>query len=232
MRAGSGQHQVRKRRHTVHRIHGHCTRRIAYYVIPSAGAFLALGQVIAGVVFQTGAFTARDSAYVWLILAGAALGLLATTAARLTSSAFFALGDTRTPFRYAAVRMMVGVALGVLLGWFLPGRLGLDPRLGAAGLTLAGGLAGWVEFGLLRRAIAARVGKATFGTRYLLVLWGATAAAASVGWMVIGTGALRLGPLAGGLVVLGATGLTYLAVTWAAGVPEARLLWARSSTRD
>jgi len=205
-------------------------RRIAFYVVPSAGAFLALGQVIAGAVFQTGAFTAADSAYLWLILAGAALGLLATTAARLTASAFFALGDTRTPFRFAAGRMVVGIVLGVVLGLILPPRLGLDPRLGAAGLTLAGGVAGWVEFGLLRRAMAARIGPSTFGLRYLAMLWGATAGAMATGWLAIGAGALRLGSLAGGVVVLGVSGVVYLGLTWILRVPEARMLVSRSAS--
>lgn len=202
-------------------------RRIAFYVVPTAGAFLALGQVIAGAVFQTGAFTAADSAYVWLILAGASLGLLATTAARLTSSAFFALGDTRTPFRFAATRMVVGIVLGVVLGLVLPPRLGLDPRLGAAGLTLAGGVAGWVEFGLLRRAVTARIGSSSFGGRYLATLWGATAGAMATGWLVIGAGALRLGSVGGGIVVLAASGLMYLGLAWILGVPEARMLVSR-----
>ncbi len=203
-------------------------RRIAFYVIPSAGAFLALGQVISGAVFQTGAFTARDSAYVWLILAGSALGLLATTAARLTSSAFFALGDTRTPFRFASVRMAVGVALGVLLGLVLPPRLGLDPRIGAAGLTLAGGIAGWSEFWMLRRSLARRIGTARFGVRYVALLWGATAGAMATGWILIGAGALRLGSLGGGIVVLGVTAGVYLILTWLLKIPEARLLVSRS----
>lgn len=202
-------------------------RRIAFYVIPSAGAFLALGQVIAGAVFESGAFTARDSAYVWLILAGTALGLLATTASRLASSAFFALGDTRTPFRFAATRVAVGIALGVLLGLILPPRLGLDPRLGAAGLTVAGGIAGWVEFGLLRGELARRIGPARFGVRYLVLLWSATAGAMATGWLVIGAGALVLGPLVGGVLVLAAAGLAYLGLAWILGVPEARTLASR-----
>lgn len=206
-------------------------RRIAFYVVPSAAAFLALGQVIAAAVFQTGAFTAGDSAYVWLILAGAALGLLATTAGRLTASAFFALGDTRTPFRFALLRMLVGVMMGVTLGVVLPPRIGLDPQLGAAGLTIAGGIAGWVEFGLLRRAMAARIGPARFGGRYLATLWGAAAGGMGTGWLLIGVGALRLGTLGGGLIVLGASAGAYLALTWLLGVPEARQLASRGTGR-
>ena len=80
-------------------------RRIAFHVIPSAVAFAALGHVLAGAIFQSGQFTADDSYYVWGILAGSSVGLLATTTARLYSSAFYALQDTRTPFRFAVVRV-------------------------------------------------------------------------------------------------------------------------------
>lgn len=199
-------------------------RRIAYYVVPAAAAFVGVGHVVAGVVFETGAFTARDSAYVWIILAGAAVGLLATTGARLVASAFFALGDTRTPLRYAAVRMGIGVGVGLLLALWLPGRLGLAPTIGVAGLTLAGGIAGWVEFGLLRRALARRLGPVRFGPRYLAGLWLAAAVAVGAAWGVMAAGAMRLGPLWGGLIALGAFGGAYLVATWAGRVPEARQL--------
>src|SRR4029079_9254994 len=44
-------------------------RRIAFFVVPSAVAFLALGDVIAGALFQTGRFVRSDAGYVWGILA-------------------------------------------------------------------------------------------------------------------------------------------------------------------
>ena len=53
-------------------------RQIAFFIVPSAMAFLALGDVIAAVLFQTGRFHYRDSRYVWGILAGSAVGLLAS----------------------------------------------------------------------------------------------------------------------------------------------------------
>src|SRR5262249_44750489 len=58
-------------------------RRIAFFVVPSAVAFLALGDVIVGALFQTGRFDRSDSRYVWGILAGSAVGLLASTLGRL-----------------------------------------------------------------------------------------------------------------------------------------------------
>lgn len=205
-------------------------RRMAFFVVPSAAAFLALGHVLAGTLFQSGAFTAADSTYIWVILAGAAVGLLATTLARLASSTFHALGDTRTPFRFAALRMAIGVSLGVIFALVLPARLGLDPRYGVAGLPLAGGIAGWVEFGLLRRALARRIGPVQVGARRILVLWGAAGVAALLAWFPLIGGVMAWSPLLGGGLVLLLFGTSYLGLTWLLGVPEARAL-ARWGTR-
>ena len=76
-------------------------RQIAFFVVPSAVAFIALGDVIAAAVFETGRFDRADTVYVWAILAGSAIGLLPSTLGRLYSSTYYALRDTRTPLRYA-----------------------------------------------------------------------------------------------------------------------------------
>lgn len=132
-------------------------RRLLFFVIPTVVAFLLLGGWIAAALFQTGRFTAGDARYVWAILAGASLGLIPSTAGRLWSSGFFALGDTTTPLRYAVRRVLVGVGLGAMLAIFGPGWVGLDARWGVVGLALAGAVAGWVEYGGLRRAMARRL---------------------------------------------------------------------------
>ena len=44
-------------------------RQIAFFVVPSAMAFLALGDVVAGALYQSGAFTRAMTVYVWGILA-------------------------------------------------------------------------------------------------------------------------------------------------------------------
>ena len=81
-------------------------RQIAFFVLPSVVAFLVLGDVIVAAVYQTGRFTRGDAIYVWGILAGATVGLLASTLGRLYSSAYYALRDTRTPLRFAIVRVV------------------------------------------------------------------------------------------------------------------------------
>lgn len=196
-------------------------RRIAYFVIPSAVAFVAFGGVLAAAVFQGGAFTRNDSQWVWGALAGSAVGLLASTMGRLYASASFALRDTRTPFRFASLRVVLAAVLGATLALGLPRWLDIDGRWGVAALTAASGCAGWVEFLLLRAAITRRIGAVRVAPSLLLRLWGSAMAAAAVG-----LGAVRLvqgqHPLVIGAVVCGAYGLAYLACTRVAGVDDAR----------
>ena len=119
-------------------------QRIAFFIVPSAVAFLAFGDVISAVLFESGRFTRSDSVWVWQILAGSTIGLLASTWGRLYSSTFYALRDTRTPLKYATVRVALTTILGLIAALRLPGWLGLDPKIGVAGLTASAGIAGWV----------------------------------------------------------------------------------------
>ena len=194
--------------------------RIAFFIVPSAVAFLALGDVISALLFQSGRFTSRDTIWVWQVLAGSTIGLLAATWGRLYSSTFYALRDTRTPLRFAIARVVLNLSLGALFALWLPRALNLDPRLGAAGLTAASGISAWVEFYLLRRALAGRIGKTSMKPTYTLRLWGAAIIAALIAW------SLRLIPAQGhtiwmGLLILTVYGLVYLGVTSAVGIPEA-----------
>jgi putative peptidoglycan lipid II flippase len=201
-------------------------QRIAFFVVPCVAAFVALGHVVAGGVFQTGVFSADDTRYVWAILAGSGVGLLAATLSRLTSSAFYALGDTRTPLRFAAVRVALTTALGFAAAVPLPHLLGVAPRWGAVGLTATAGLAAWIEFLLLRGRLASRIGEARVAAGYVLRLWVAALAASGVGW-VVWLAARRLGPAPAAVAVLVPFAAVYGALTLALGVPAARALVGR-----
>lgn len=196
-------------------------QRIAFFVIPCAVAFLALGGVIVAALFQTGRFTAGDSAYVWTILAGSAIGLLASTQGRLYSSAFYALHDTRTPLRAAVVRVVLAALLGVTAALYLPGLLHISSQWGAAGITGAAGLAAWAELHLLRVALGKRLGRLP-GVRQIHLLGAAALAGLAA------RGLLHLLPPAGPILtaslVLGLFGAVYLAVAQASGDRTARAL--------
>ena len=166
-------------------------RRIAFFVVPTAVAFLALGDVIVAALFQTGRFGHADAIYVWAVLAGWTVGLLATTLGRLYSSAYYSLLDTRTPLYYALARVALTAALGYFCAIPLPRLIGIEQRWGAAGLTVSAGIAGWVEFTLLRRTLNRRIGRTGLRPAFLAKLWIASALAAAAAWAV----KLALGPL-------------------------------------
>jgi putative peptidoglycan lipid II flippase len=209
---------------------GRGLRHIAYFVIPSAAAFLAFGDVIAGVLFQYRKFTPQDSLYAWGILAGAAVGLLASTMGRLYSSTYYALHDTRTPLRFSMVRVALTTVLGYLFALPLPRLFGIDPHWGAAGLTASAGVAGWVEFSLLRSRLNARIGVTGIPARFVATLWLCAGIAVAAGWgMRVAT--VGRNHLVAGLLVLATYGVIYLGTTLLAGVPEARTALSRAGLR-
>jgi putative peptidoglycan lipid II flippase len=199
-------------------------RQIAFFIVPSAMAFFALGDVIAAALYESGKFTHANSVYVWGIIAGSAVGLLASTLGRLYASTYYALRDTRTPLRYATVRVVLTVGLGYLCAIPLPRFLGLDPQWGAAGLTASAGVAGWVEFILLRRSLNARIGGTGLPPAFAASLWSAAAIGAAAAWAVkVNIHGWK--PWVAAIPILGVYGLLYFAVTYLMGIPEcARLL--------
>ncbi|HEX6434881.1 MAG TPA: murein biosynthesis integral membrane protein MurJ [Gemmatimonadales bacterium] len=201
-------------------------RQIAFFVVPSAMAFLALGDVIVGALYQSGEFTRSMTVYVWGILGGYAVGLLASTLGRLYASAFYALQDTRTPLRFGLLRVGLTVVLGYLFAFPLPGWLSLEQRWGAAGLALASGLAGWLEFSLLREALNQRIGRTGIRRRLMLRLWLGALGAAIAG-AVVKLALEAQHPLLVALFSLGMYALAYFAITAELGVPEARRVLAR-----
>jgi putative peptidoglycan lipid II flippase len=202
-------------------------RRIAFFVIPSAVAFLALGDVIAAAVYQSGAFTREMTVYVWGILAGSAVGLLASTLGRLYASTYYALHDTRTPLRFATVRVLLTVILGYIAAIPLPGWVGLDQRWGVAGLTASAGLAGWVEFLLLRRTLNGRIGRTGLPLTYTAKLWASATAAAVAAW-VVKLALQTQPPLVLALFSLGMYGIAYLAISAELGIAQSRRLLRRA----
>jgi putative peptidoglycan lipid II flippase len=196
-------------------------RRISFLVVPSAAAFLFLGDVIVALVFQSGHFTHADANYVWAVLAGSGVGLLAITMGRLYNSAYYALWDTKTPLKFALVRMSLALVLGYLCALPLPPLLGLAQKWGVAGLTASAGLAGWVEFSLLRWKLNQRVGWTGLERKFLIQLWG-MALAASAGAFAIKVFTPWAGPRLQALMVLPAFGAIYLGLAYWAGMAELR----------
>jgi putative peptidoglycan lipid II flippase len=170
-------------------------------------------------IYQSGAFTRADAVYVWAVLAGSGVGLLAATMGRLYNSAFYALFDTRTPLRFAIIRVVLTVISGYLCAIPLPPLLGIAQKWGVAGLTISAGVAGWVEFAMLRSALNQRIGWTGIERSFLAKLWSLALGAATVGFFMK-LHMAGFGPRIQGLAILSTYGGLYLFGSWMLGLPE------------
>jgi len=103
----------------------------------------------------------------------------------------------------------------------LPLWLAIEPRWGVAGLTASAGVAGWVEFTFLRRALNTRIGATGLPFALAFKLWGGAATGAAAGWAV----KLAIGsrePWIEAVLVLGTYGVVYFAVAWVLRIEECR----------
>jgi putative peptidoglycan lipid II flippase len=197
--------------------------RIAFFIVPSAVAFLMLGDVIAGAIYQTGKFSSSDSIYVWAVLAGSAIGLLASTLGRLYSSAFYALKDTRTPLRFALIRVVLASALGYFVSRHLPLLIGIEARWGVAGITAASGFCGWIEFSLLRSFLNKRIGKTGLLFSDTIKLWASALIAGLFAWIAkIYFG--QFNPVISAIAILGIYGVCYFVLAIIFHIPEAEMV--------
>jgi putative peptidoglycan lipid II flippase len=191
-------------------------RRIAYFVIPSAFAFVALGPAIIGALFQTGRFDADDTQLVGGVLAAYGIGLLGQATVKLFASGFYALRDTRTPVRIAIVSLVVS---GVL-SW------ALMRRFGPAGIALGSSIGGTLNTILHLRDLDRRIGtvlqRVDWRALGLVVLAGLVAAALAFGTDQL-VAAWR--PIPRGIVVLGIFGAAYGTLTLAFRHPDAIRAW-------
>lgn len=193
-------------------------RRIAFFVVPSAFAFVALGPVIVGLLFQTGRFDAGDTQLVGAVLAAYGIGLLGSASAKLLASGFYALRDTRTPVRISIVSLVVSTSCAIAL---------IRP-LGPVGIALGASVGGIVNLVLQLTVLDRRTGSILTPPerRHLAtaVVAGIVAAGAGVGTATL---AVATGPVLRGLIAVGTFGATYLAAALLLRHPEAVGLWMR-----
>jgi putative peptidoglycan lipid II flippase len=191
--------------------------RVVYYTVPSAMAFVAVGDLMAALLYGGGAFGAAQQRTVHFILAGYAVGLSAYASARVLTSTFHAVQDYRTPLRAALVSIVVSAAGALALS--LPFREHIEAT---AGIAAGSALGAFVNVGLLWNATRRRFGAAQHpeSRRTLgIALAGAVAAA------LLSLGVARVAApwpdQATALIVLPAFGAVYLLVTHRAGLAEA-----------
>jgi putative peptidoglycan lipid II flippase len=203
-------------------------RYVAFLNVPTVIGYLVFGYLVIG-VYRRGNFGVADNWLVYLVLCGYSTGILATTTSRLLQNTFYALGDTRSPARIAAIRVGTSAAVAVPLMLFfdryplsslvgpLPGR---TLYLGSVGLSLASGVGAWMELTQLRAALRRRLPEFELpwreDARVVLVALAATVPGALVWWLL----PRGLHPIAKAVLVLGPYGLAYLALAKLAGIEE------------
>jgi putative peptidoglycan lipid II flippase len=213
-------------------------QRVAFYVVPSFIAFVALGDVLVAGLYRAGEFGATDVRVVWWILIGYAVGLLASTTTRVYQSAFFALRDTATPARVATVRVVIAFVAGAVLmvqfepvtvlGVAIPaGALGsftaAGVPLGPLGLAAGASLGAWVEWLLLRRRLRAQLGDVgTNALAFARMLVAALLAAAAGRW--VGFEIAGMAALPGAAIVCAVYGAGYFGLAAMLRLDEARAL--------
>jgi putative peptidoglycan lipid II flippase len=124
------------------------------------------------------------------------------------------------------VRVALTTVLGFVCSIWLPGWIGLDARWGVVGLTASAGVAGWVEFFLLRRKLNLRIGSTGLARSLVAKLWIAAGIGAAAAWAIKMLLPLHH-PIAVAAFVLIPYGLIYFAITSAWGLEEARSLVGR-----
>jgi putative peptidoglycan lipid II flippase len=236
---------------------GAAVRQVAFFVVPTIVGFILIGRLLVAALYQTGQFSKADSTYVWYVLAGATVGMLAVTRGRVYNSAFYALHDTTTPLRFATIRVALTAALGwlfafplrPLIAWAITGLLhlsapqGNDTALvfGSAGLTMSAGVAGWVEYLLLRAALEKRIGRPPTCRSHSIRLWGCALIAGLTTvltarfvvphiYPILGLRATLI-PVFEGIAALAVFAAIYFPCTALLGIEEARSLIRRMTRK-
>ncbi len=208
-------------------------RYVAFLNIPTVIGYLAFGFLVVG-FYRGGHFGLADNWLVYLVLCGYSTGILATTTSRLLQNTFYALGDTRSPARIAAIRVGTSVLMAVPL-MFLLDRFRLDSvvgplpgqtfYLGSVGLALASGFGAWMELYQLRAALRRRLPDFELpwreDARMALLALAAALPGALVWWLLP-----PLRPILTAVLVLGTYGLSYLMLAKLARIEEVESLLA------
>ena len=148
--------------------------------IPSAVALVVIPLPLVSVLFERGATTANDSAAIAMAVAIYGLGLPAFVLQKLLQPLFFAREDTKSPFRYALVAMVLNAIAAI----------GLTPWMGWLAPAAATTLAGWAMFALLLLGARPMGDVARFDSRFFNRIWRICVAALMMGGILFLT---RLG---------------------------------------
>ena len=150
--------------------------------IPSAVALMVIPLPLVSTLFERGAFGTDDTAATATAVAIYGLGLPAFVLQKILQPLFFAREDTKSPFRYAVVAMVINAVVAI----------GLSYAIGWIAAAIATTVAGWVMVWLLLRGARGFGDVARFDARFKQRLWRIILASVLMGvvlwvlWMLMG----------------------------------------------
>ncbi len=170
--------------------------------LPAAAALMVVPVPLVSVLFERGAFDAADTAATALVLAVYGAGLPAFVLQKVLQPLYYAREDTRRPFNFAVVAMVVNAVLAV----------GLSQIIGFVAAAIGTTIAGWVMAWQLWRGVrgmgAAAEPDARLRRRLPRILAATAAMAAGLGLLAAALGPAWAdpfwrGPALAGLVAAG-----------------------------
>ena len=151
--------------------------------IPAAVALIVIPVPLVTVLFQRGAFDGEDAIMTALAVSVYGLGLPAFVLQKALQPLFFARADTRRPFYYAVVAMVVNAAVAI----------GLSAYIGFIAAAIATTLAGWIMVLQLWLGSRNMGDAARFDSRFKRRLWRIIVTSVLMGFLLKGAEVL-VGP--------------------------------------
>jgi len=165
------------RREELRALHDRAQLAVCFLALPASVGLIVLAQPICSVLFEHGNYTADGVGRASGALAMLSLSILPTGAIALTSRAYYALGDFKTPVRIAVLVLACNTLLNFL---FVRGL-----RMDADGFALGTSISGWLNLALLWPGLHTRLKlpatQSDFGAR-LLRMGIATLFCAAAAW--------------------------------------------------
>jgi putative peptidoglycan lipid II flippase len=187
--------------------------RITSVALPTTMGFYFLSREVITLLLQSGTFDRAATERVEPLLAAYGFALLGNAASRVLTTASYAVGDTKTPARYAIYRVVASAGVAT----------GLMQVLDVMGVVLGSVIAAWVEalaLGLQMRRRLGGLGLSTVPmTRILALSVGCMAPAVLLRALLPET---FVATSVGASCVLGAAGAAFVVLTPKLGLPHSR----------
>jgi len=182
-----------------------------FLTLPAAVALIVVPLPLVSVLFERGRFTAGDAAATAMAVAIYGLGLPAFVMQKVLQPLYFAREDTRTPFRYALVAMVVNAVLAIALA----------PVIGFLAAAIGTTLASWAMVILLWRGSRSMGDAARFDARFIQRIGRIGLASLAMGLVLLAVQATLAGMFAAAgwrylalALLVGAGMISYFVIGW------------------